>query len=394
MRFYEDIKYYYFSTNPSTDDEERSIIVRNGLEYFKEEMTAGFKPERSLYANIIKYLCITAFFGAVALMIYFSSTGNVAGVVYTFAGLFIFFGIIAAVPSKTPQRELPRRAKMHPLVGSALCISIGLGVLIPAILAPAYGYTKAFVAGGASWFVICGLFFIFYTVMEIIRLSRTSGHTVTGKCIGYIKMIESSDGMNSHYHNVSTIGTAVFEYYYNGETYKAFQDDNLRFGVLHPSVGETVELTIDTKDPYNIYHRKNTGARIFAFVISFIALAAGITLFCFVPKMNDDNGFVVDTRGGQVRLAKAKFDDDLIRSHINTDDFTVGYYTVVSSTDFDDGIIVELSNGDHRKIPVSDKEKYYDGAGVYIIKPAGGKSGVNFMADEWEYTGSHEVNYG
>ena len=61
MRFYEDIKYYYFSTNPSTDDEERSIIVRNGLEYFKEEMTAGFKPERSLYANIIKYLCITAF---------------------------------------------------------------------------------------------------------------------------------------------------------------------------------------------------------------------------------------------------------------------------------------------------------------------------------------------
>ena len=32
MRYYEDTKYYHFSTNPATDSEERSIILEEHLE--------------------------------------------------------------------------------------------------------------------------------------------------------------------------------------------------------------------------------------------------------------------------------------------------------------------------------------------------------------------------
>lgn len=394
MRFYDDIKYYYFSTNRSTDDEERSIIIRQGMEFFKEEMSAGFKPEKSVFSNVVKYSAIAAFIGAVALIFYFSKTSNVAGILYTFAGVFIMIGVLAAIPSRTPQKDLPRRAKMHPLVGSALCISIGLGVLIPAIIAPSYGYTKAFVAGGASWFVTGGLFFVFYTFLSIIRQARTAGNVITGKCIGYIKMVDSTNGDVVNHQRLYTIGTPVFEYYFNGETYRAFQEDDLRTGVLKPAVGETAELTIDPADPYNIYYRKNTAARTLTFALALMALAAGIAMFCFLPNVNDNNGFSVNTQGGQVRLAKAKFDDDLIESYIKTSDFTIGYYMVVSSKENGDSAVIELSNGNHRSIPGSDRDKYYEGAGVYVITPAGGGAGINFMADEWEYSGTREIQYG
>ncbi len=394
MRFYEDVKYYYFSTNPSTDAEERETIARQGIEYFKEEMTGSLKPERSVFANIAKYSGIAAFFAAVALMIYFSSTKNVAGIVYTFSGVFILFGILAAIPSKVPQKDLPGRAKMPRFLVSALIISFGLGLLVPAIMAPVYGFSKAMVACGATWFTLGGLFFVFYTTLGIIRQAKTSGNVITGKCIGYIKMIESTNGFNGHPGRLYTIAAPVFEYYCNGETYKAFQEDSMRSGVMKTAVGENVELTVDPADPYNIYYRKNSAARIITFAFALMALAAGIALFCFLPNVNDNNGFSVNTQGGQVRLAKAKFDDDLIESYINTSDFTIGYYTVVSVYENGDSAIVELSNGNHRKIPEADKDKYYEGAGVYIVTPAGSSAGINFMADEWEYTGTREVDYG
>lgn len=393
MRFYEDTDYYYFSTEPTTDDLECAIVLEKSKEYFKQMMSEGFRPEKSAYMNIVKYSVLTVFFGAIALMIYFSSAKNVAGVLYTFAGLFIAFGIFALFPSKKPVQDLPGRAKLPRALGGAIPISVGLAVLIPAIMAPAWGFGKAMIAGAASIFVIAALFFIFYTVSQIIRQNKTSGHTLTGKCIGYVKMLDS-DGNNSSYHARSIVGAPVFEYYFNGEIYKAFQEDNLRTGVLMPAVGESVELTIDTSDPYNIYHKKNTGTRVFIFVLSFISLAVGIGLFCFLPNVNDNEGFSVGTMGGQVRLAKAKFDDNTIESYTKTSDFTIGYYTVVSTRDQGDSVIVELSGGKMRSIPLSDKDKYYDGAGVYIVESANGSGGISFMADEWEYTGSREIQYG
>ena len=330
MQFYEDTKYYHFSQNPTTDEEEKSIIISKGLEDFKEMMATSLKPEASLGNNIIKYTFLTFFFGAIALLIYFSTKSNVPGILYTFGGLFILFGFFYLIPAKEKPKDLPGRKYLPRPLGFGLPVSIGLAVVIPAILAPTYGYSKAAVGGGAAFFLIGGLFLLGYTIYGIIVQNKSEAQTVSGKCIGYVKMVDRNDGVNDRYHNmVSITATPVFEYYYNGQMYKAFQEDDMRTGAMTVAVGETKELTIHPSDPYMIFYRKNKVSKVFAVVMSLLAVGAGIFLICMMPTINDDNGFVVNTMGGEVRLAQAKFDDNTIAKYIQGD-YTIKYVTVES----------------------------------------------------------------
>jgi len=97
MRFYDDTKYYHFSTSPTTDDAERVLIVQERLEYAKEMMTDAFKPEGSIGKTIYKLSVPIVFFAAIIGMVLCSMTGRAGLILYIFGGLFIFFGIIAAL---------------------------------------------------------------------------------------------------------------------------------------------------------------------------------------------------------------------------------------------------------------------------------------------------------
>ena len=391
MQFYEDTKYYHFSRNPVTDEEERAEIISEGIEDFKEMMTSSLKPEASLGNNIIKYGALGIFAGAVALCFYFSKSQNVPGILFTLGALCIFFGILFLIPSNEKPRDLPGRAKLPKALGFGLLLSFGLAIIIPAIIAPSFGYAKATAGGIAAFFLICGLSFAVYTIYGIIRQKRTSGQTVSGTCIGYIKMVDSTGGMNnSSHHQVLITATPVFEYTCNGQTYKAFQEDDMRSGKMTTAVGETKELTIDPDDPYTIFYRKNTTARIFAFVMSLLALGAGIFIICMMPNINDDGGFAVNTMGGQVRLAQAKFDDKTIAKYIQGD-YTISYATVESIYQVEDFWAMDLSDGSKIRLDDEGKKKYYEGAGIYVVKPVDGGPGFNFSADEWVYAGDHEV---
>lgn len=310
MRFYEDLDYYYFSENPISDDEERSIIYEQSIGYLKDQMGRAFRPEASAGANAKKYFPIALFAIAVILLIFFSINKMVGALIFTFGGIFIAFGIMALLPgNKDQQVELPQQAKIPRGVGAAMAIMIGLAVIIPAIIAPKFGYTKSFLIAGGAWFTLAGLFFIVYTIIGMARFSRAQKNSVQGKCIGYIKMLEGSGSNNSYHQRRIVTGTPVFEYTIRGITYKAFQEDNMRTGRLTPNVGDTVDLGVLPEDPYAVFYHKNTNARVIAFVLSIMALAAGIFLFCMVPKFDDSNGFRVNTMGGDVQIAKAQFND-------------------------------------------------------------------------------------
>ncbi len=84
MRFYEDLNYYYFSTNPETDAEERSIIIEDQIQYTKEYLRKSLKPEPTLKGSIIKYSAIGVFVIAFLLTIIFSVNMMVAPILYTF----------------------------------------------------------------------------------------------------------------------------------------------------------------------------------------------------------------------------------------------------------------------------------------------------------------------
>ena len=395
MRFYEDLKAYYFSKNPETDAEERSLIMEQGREYVKEFVGDIFRPEDTAGASIKKYLPIALFGIVVILLIIFSINKMVPALIFTFGGLFILFGIAFFIPGKKSEHpELPDTAKIPKAIPGAAAIAFGLGVIVPAAAAPTFGYAKSLVAGGATWFVLGGLFFIVYSIIGFVRFSKASKNTVQGKCIGYIKMVEGSNSSNSNSninHNRYYItGAPVFEYSINGVTYQAFQENNMRTGKLTPYVGDVVELGVHPDDPYAVFYHRNTGAKIFAIVLSLVVLAAGIVLFCLVPTVNDNGGFVVNTMGGQTMLAKAKFDDKTIAKYI-TGDYTIEYVTVTAAYDLDGSPVVELSNGKGLILKEDEKDKYPVGTNVYIVKPVDGSAGLNFRAEEWEYSGTHEV---
>ena len=390
MRYYEDTSYYHFSTSPTTDAEERSIILEERLEYTRELFGSSFKPADNAKDNILKYGALAVFILAVILCIVFSTNGIVGGVLYTFGGMFVIFGIMYAIPAKPAMNmDLPGQAKIPKPVGSTFMILIGLAVIVPAAIAPVFGFTKSAAISAAAFFLLGGLFFAVYTCVAIARYSKASKETVPAKCIGYIKMVNSSDSSHghSHTHTMVVTGAPVFEYYYQGQEYRAFQEDDVKTGRLSPEVGETVELGIMPDDPYAIFYRKNTGAKVFAFIMSLLAIGAGIVIACFVPTMSDSGGFAVNTMGGQVMLAKAQIDDETIEGYIGTDDFTIEYSTVTSKK----GNFIYLSNDTKRKVTDEDLDRYSVGTGVYVVLPEGSDSGMLIIADEWEYVGSHEV---
>ena len=393
MRFREDLKAYYFSQNPETDAEERSLIISQSREYVKEYVGNVLRPEETLGGSIKKFLPIALFVIAVALLIIFSINKMIPALIFTFGGVFILFGIAVFIPGqKSEQPELPNTSKMPRAIPGAVMIAFGLGVIVPAAAAPVYGYSKSMAAGVATWFVLGGIFFILYLITGFIRFSKASKNTVQGKCIGYIKMIDGGNGNSStiNHHRYYITGTPVFEYTINGVTYQAFQEDNMRTGKLTPYVGDTVELGVMPDDPYAVFYHKNTGAKIFAIALSVLALAAGIFIFCMVPAINDNGGFAVNTMGGQTRLAKAKFDDKTIAKYI-TGDYTIEYVTVTGTHENNGMPAVDLSNGRGLILQEKDKDKYPVGTELYVVYPAEGSGNLNFRAEDWEYSGTHEV---
>ena len=393
MRFREDLKAYYFSQNPETDAEERSLIISQSREYVKEYVGNVLRPEETLGGSIKKYLPIALFVIAVALLIIFSVNKMIPAILFTFGGLFVLFGIAVFIPGqKTEQPELPNTSKMPRAIPGAVMIAFGLGVIVPAAAAPVYGYSKSMAAGVATWFVLGGIFFILYLITGFIRFSKASKNTVQGKCIGYIKMVDGGNGNSStiNHHRYYITGAPVFEYTINGVTYQAFQEDNMRTGKLTPDVGDSVELGVHPDDPYAVFYHKNTGAKIFAIVMSVIVLAAGVFVFCMLPSINDNGGFVVNTMGGQTRLAKAKFDDKTIAKYI-TVDYTIEYVKVTGTHETNGMPAVDLSNGRGLILQEKDKDKYPVGTELYVVYPADGSASLNFRAEEWEYSGTHEV---
>ena len=390
MRYYDDMKCYHFSTSPTTDDAERALIVQESLEYAKDMMTDAFKPEDSLSKNIYKYSAPAVFFGAIIAMIICSMMGKPGLILYIFGGLFVLFGIVAAFPAKVEFRERPGQMKLPRGVGSVICIGIGLAVILPTALAPRIGYAKAFVTTGAWFFLLGGIFAAIVNIVDIIRSNRAAKNPVSARCIGYIKTASASDNSTRHYRTIVCVAP-VFEYYYEGQMYQAFQNDDLSNVRKLVAVGETVDLGVDERDPYNICYKKNIGAKVFTFIMSLIAIAAGIFLFMMLPGVNDSQGFKVDTMGGQVTLAKAQFDDKMIEEKIGTSDFTIEYAEVEKIYEEDGMWFIDLSSGDRSRISEDSVDSYEEGQGLYLVFPADGSGGINFTADDWEYSGDRTV---
>ena len=391
MQFFKDYEFYYFSTESTTSAEERSEIVQQELGAAKEFFKTSFAPEYNLVGNIKKYSPVVLFLTGVLLTVVFSLLKMVTACVCTFGAIFIVFGIIAMIPANPEDDTLkkkPGQSKLPKWFAGLICIGFGLAMIVPTLMAPVLGDGKSIALTGGLFFTLGGLIFICDTLVRIVRSRTAYTEDVNGTCIGYVKMTEGSNNENGG-GRLFIVGTPVFEYYYNGQTYQAFQDNDMRTGALKPAVGSAAEIKVNPSDPYDIKYHNNTGSRIFAMIMALICLGAGIFVLAYLPNVSD-SGVKISTLGGEVGSGKASFDDDMIAGYI-TGDFTISYVTVEKKYQEDGVWLIDLSDGQTRRLDDDDVDKYEEGTALYIVSPVGGGNGINFLADDWEYNGSHSV---
>ena len=72
-------------------------------------------------------------------------------------------------------------------------------------------------------------------------------------------------------------------------------------------------------------------------------------------------------------------------------DYTIEYVTVTGTHETNGMPAVDLSNGRGLILQEKDKDKYPVGTELYVVYPADGSASLNFRAEEWEYSGTHEV---
>lgn len=390
MRLRDNYDYYYFSTEPVSDEEERSEIINQQRLYAKEIMLDSLRPSDDPVENIKKYFPIGVFFLAVILMFVFSFMKMVAPIVYTFGGVFVFFGIMAAIPgnkNKPLYDDVPQNAKLPKWIVSPMVILIGLAIIIPELIVSEIGHAGALVTMAGLGFGFAGILMIAITISGFIKL-RSYSEEVNASCIGYLKSTSSSrddtGGM------IFIIGTPVFEYYYNGQTYKAFQVDDFRGGRLKPERGGTVQIKVNPDDPEDIMFSKSIAGKVLVIFLALLSLGASVFLFSRLTSVSDE-GYHVTTLGGKVGDTRAEFNDDTIAKHLSTDNYTIRYVTVESKYREDDQWLLDLSDGTTIGITDDVAYRYEEGTSFYNIKPADGSAGINFMADEYRYTGSREV---
>ena len=392
MQYFKDYQFYYFSTESVTSAEERSEIVQQELGAAKEFFKTSFAPEDNLVGNIKKYFPVVLFLTGVILAVVFSLMKMVTACVCTFGAIFTVFGIIAMLPVKHEDETLkkkPGKSKLPTWFAGLICIGFGISIIIPTLMSSVIGVGKSVALTGAMFFTLGGLFFLCDTLIRAVRSRTAYTEDVTGTCIGYVKMTDGSSNNNGR-GRIYIVGTPVFEYYYNGQTYQAFQDNDMRTGALKPAVGSVEEIKVNPSDPYDIKYHNNTGGRIFAMIMALLCLGVGIFLFAYLPNVSD-SGVKISTLSGEVGNGKARFDDDMIAEYI-TGDFTVSYVTVEKKYQEDGVWLVDLSDGQTRRLGDDDVDKYEVGTAFYIVSPVGGGSGINFLADDWEYSGSHTVH--
>lgn len=391
MRFTDNYDFYYFSTQPVSDAEEMSEIYTQQREYVKGFMIKSFTPSDDPVENIKKFVPVGIFLLAVAAMIICAMNKLVTPVIYIFGGVFILFGILGLISSGGNDQlydGVPQTGKMPPKLGGMIALVIGLSVIAPEIFVSQLGSAKVLMIMGACGFGFVGLLFIGITIGGFIRNAKCYDEEANATCIGYLKSISSSNDEGSGH--IYVIGVPVFEYYYNGQTYKAFQLGDMRSGRLSPECGSNVQIKVNSNDPEDILFHKNIGAKIFAIVLSLIAIVCSIFLFKMLPNVQDSS-FRATTLGGDVGDTREPFDDETIAKYLSTDDYTINYYTVVDQYREDDVMVIEVNDGLKIGVKDEDADRYAEGTSFYYIKPNDGSGAVSFRADEYVYTGSHQV---
>lgn len=142
---------------------------------------------------------------------------------------------------------------------------------------------------GVAISVLLGCFAIFGVSMliasvKIIKSRSGCDIKLYGKCIGYLYHIKKTTNNRITTHRLVVEGVPVFEYYYNGRTYRATDDAYSQNTSRFPEVNETQEIWIKTDNDGTIYTNNSRRGNInqIVAVVVMIALCVAISVISFI----------------------------------------------------------------------------------------------------------------
>ncbi len=389
MRFDPNDEKLFFSDIQELSPEERDGFLNyqrsKDLEMLKNSFTlkrsgGGFSPKTAVALGIVA--------AVVAAFIITWKLDMPRVTVGLFGGLWLLGGIYLFFSKKQRQVYTPNSANMKQSTTGGFIFAIGLVITGGAVLSNYFSLGKVSVVCGGALFTVCGLLFFCSSAADKLRSSALIGEQTSGECIGYVRGV----GTNSETSHTYVVTSAVFRYYRDGQWLEAIDSYHHIGGASPFAVGQTVDLTIDRKDPYfitSVGGRPKSKAGSFmelVFPLIFVVVGVGLLWFGLTHEISDS----------QVRTnnsSKATITDEAIEQKTGGQDWRAELITVTEKKYDSESDLWYIYYGDDQFIMTSEDiaKDYQVGESYYFIRYADSE-GICAVYPEksWNYDASKD----
>ena len=391
MRFDPESKAYVFSRDQFIDPQQEAEIFSEDHSRKVEAMKNFMKPNmdqtrsvvsgmagKSIIALVVVALVVAAF-------IVFEKLRFFRVVVGLFGALFVLFGLFM-IFSKSEETYSANGTGMKQRTNGIFVLLIGAVIAGGAVISNYLPTSQVLSVGAGALFIVCGLLFVGSYVSERVRAGGLVGEQISAECIGYVRSVATS-GENNSYRYV--VASPVLEYYYNGSQYTAIDSIRFQKNDMPVALGETIEVTIDPKDPYYVTsmvkknERKGSVFMQTVFPMIFVLVGAGIMWF----------GLTHDMSQYEVRNNKLpSLTDEVVEKKIGAYDWTIEKITVIDKRYDDeiDGWLVIYGEDRYFSCTAEIAEDYEIGKDYYLVFDTEGFIKAVYRADDWNYEISSE----
>ncbi len=391
MRFDPESKAYIFSTDQFIDPQQEAEIFSEDRSRKVEAMKNFIKPGMGQTGSVVSampgktIIVLIVIALVVAAFIVFAKLSFFRVVVGLFGALFVFFGLLM-IFSKSEENYSANGTGMKQSTNGLFVLLIGAVILGGAVISNYLPASQVLVVGAGALFVLSGLLFVGSYVSERIRAGGLIGEQISAECIGYVRSVATS-GENNSYRYI--VASPVLEYYYNGSQYTAVDSRRFQKNDMPVALGETIDVTIDTKDPYYVTSmvKKNekTGSVVMQTVFPMIFVFIGAAIMWF--------GLTHDMSQYEVRNNKLpSLTDEVVEKKIGAYDWTIEKITVIDKRYDDEIDDWQVVYGEDRYFSCTAEvaEDYEIGKDYYLVFDTEGFIKAVYRADDWNYEISSE----
>ncbi|SCW59707.1 Protein of unknown function [Ruminococcaceae bacterium YRB3002] len=426
MLYDRSIEQLFFSKDQYLSDEEYSEIKQKYDEFLKEVLVTDVRemnkklygidePERSGGAKVFYYIIggcfLAAFVGAVVALVMKSLL--IFG--YIFAGIFLVGGILSLITPSVSDMDTRSTSQRYTIrAWAVLMIALALDALVFIFIRDRLTSAELMVYLISTMFAICGIFLCVFAFLNRIMNIKIYSLEVPARCTGYVRRVDYEQRSSGRGRFTEIYTSPLFEYQVNGRAYESVYDVFSYGKDSDISLGETVPIRVDPKEPANVGNPKNRKVSwaVPMIIMGILFACAGFGLIFYAAAGNIKD-LTVETSwnalvdgGGETSAAETTLiaiTDDIVESSygaaIAGRDWYIEKAVVHTVSRYEDKVIVSFEDYGFRELlfepdnaPVKGDELYL----MYTLNDdhenmanAYKEVFTYFRADEAQYAGNH-----